>query len=323
MLRQPCRVEIARRAGGTLILVAVAAGLAIACSAPPHAPASAPADSVVVAPGATGPKVRKLRRAGWVEVTAEVVAPESETPAQARSRALAAARRAAVESVAGIRIRSSLISYEGVRGADASSLVQSLTASRADALVLDEKLVSTRMLPMATGGYRMRVVMQARVLDRSRSRDPGFRIQVELDRERFLAGEDVALSVRSSRDARIYVLGITQDSAAVLLPNKWLADTRARSGQWLRFPDADLRERGVRLVAQVPSGSDSATEALVAVALRGGHTLEDLMPARGEAFRESDAQGAGRLLADMLRPLADLPPDSWAFDQVVYEVFAR
>jgi hypothetical protein len=63
--------------------------------------------------------------------------------------------------------------------------------------------------------------------------------------------------------------------------------------------------------------------ALVAVALRGGHSLEGLMPTSGDAFRASDAQGAARLLADLPGPLAELPPDSWAFDQVVYEVYAR
>jgi hypothetical protein len=274
-------------------------------------------------PGQLGPAVRKLRTKGWVEVTAEVVASESESPAQARERASAAARRAAVESVAGIRIRSSLVSFEGVRGADASSLVQTLTASRADALVLDEKLVGTQMIPIAGGGYRMRVVLRARVLDRSKSSDPGFQIQVQLDRARFLAGEDVDLSVRTSRDSRIYVLGITEDGAAVLVPNRWLPDTRTDAGEWLRFPGTELRERGVRLVAQVPEGKESATEALVVVALRGGQRLDNLMPAAGKSFRDSDAQGAGGLLAELLTPLSDLPPDSWAFDQVVYEVYSR
>ncbi len=320
VLDTPFAVAIALSLALSLGLSLTVAG----CGSPNVAPS--PGEPMVTRAGPSGQgaaQVRKLSKRGWVEASVEVVASENESPAEARGRAMAEARRAAVESVAGIRIRSSLISYEGVRGADASSLVQSLTASRADALVLDEKLIGTQMKPIAGGGYRMRVVLQARVLDRSKTSDPGFRIQVELDRERFLAGEDVALSVRSSRDARIYVLGITQDSAAVLLPNKWLADTSAGAGEWIRFPGGDLRERGVRLVAQVPAGSDSSTEALVAVALRGGHTLESLMPVGGDAFRQSDAQGAGGLLADLLTPLSELPPDSWAFDQVVYEVYSR
>jgi hypothetical protein len=100
-------------------------------------------------------------------------------------------------------------------------------------------------------------------------------------------------------------------------------DTRAQAGEWLRFPDAELKQRGVRLVAQVPDGQRSAKEALVVVALRGDRSLDGLIPASGKVFRDSDAQGAGRLLAELLAPLAELPSDAWAFDQVVYEVLAR
>ncbi len=289
-------------------------------------PASAEAVGWAQAAGAGDPlvpRVRRLRKRGWVEVSAQVLASENESPAAARDRALGAARRAAIESVAGVRVRSSLISFEGVRGADASSLVQTLTASRADALVLDEELLSSKMIPLSGGRYRIAVVLRARVLDRSQTSDPGFRIEVELDRTRFLAGEEVSLAVRSSRDSRIYVLGLTDAGAAMLLPNRWLKDTRAEAGQWLRFPDSDLRKRGVRLIAQVPEGKSSTTEALVVVALRGDRSLAGLLPQGGQAFRESDASGAGHLLADLLTPLSELPPESWAFDQIVYEVLER
>lgn len=307
------------------VAILALAVLLVACgsSGPPPVAVEGPGPTAEVGTTAGAPRVRRLRQPGWVEVTAEVVAPESESPADARARALGEARRAAVESVAGVRVSSSLVSWEGVRESDASSLVQSLTASRADALVLDEKLLGSEMKPLPGRGYRMGVVLQARVLDRAGAADPGFQLQLELDRERFLAGEDVALAVRASRDARIYVLGISEDSAAVLLPNKWLADTRAGAGEWIRFPDGALRERGVRLVAQVPEGRDSAVEALVAVALRGDRRLENWMPTRDAVFRATDAEGAGRMLAELLAPLSDLPPDSWTFDQVVYEVYAR
>ena len=108
-----------------------------------------------------------------------------------------------------------------------------------DDLFGDFGRIATRLaIPtaVAVALVSMRVAMRARVLDRSKTSDPGFQIQVQLDRDRFLAGEDVSLSVRASRDSRIYVLGITEGGAAVLLPNKWFPDTRADAGEWLRFP---------------------------------------------------------------------------------------
>ena len=77
-----------------------------------------------------------------------------------RGRALAEARRAAVEHVAGVRVQSGLLSFERLEDANSSSLVQVLLATRADALILEEQLVSSQRLQLS-GGYRVRVVLRA------------------------------------------------------------------------------------------------------------------------------------------------------------------
>ena len=268
------------------------------------------------------PRVRRLARRGWVEVVAHVTASDDEAPTAARARAIARARQAAVEFSAGVRVRSSLLSFDQIRGADASSLVQALLTTRADALVVDEQLVAARRVQVS-GGYRVRVVLRARILDRSQASDPDFYTELALGRTRFLDGEELSLAVRASRDARIYVVAITEDGAALLLPNAQLPDTRVAAGQWLRFPGRDLSERGVRLIARVPEGRDAASEALLVVALRGERSLTRFAPASRTAFHAVDANGAGELLADLLAPLIELPPDAWTFDQAVYEVLAR
>ena len=325
MLRFPARMLDPRGAAVALVVVSMAlAGVGCGGAQGPATGAAEPTQAEVQRGAELAvPQVRRLSKRGWVEAAAQVAAADSEAPAEARARALALARQAAVEFVAGVRVRSGHVSYQQLRGSNASSLVQTLTTSRADALVVDEQIVSSRMVPLAEGGYRVSVVMRARVLDRGDASDRGFRAQLDLGRERFLEGEEVKLKVRSTRDARFYVLGITAEGAAVLLPNRHLSDTRARAGDWLHFPDDDLRERGVRLMAQVPEGEESATEALIVVALRGGRTLDGLLPVGGRTFRAADSQGAGQLLAEMLSPLMELPADEWSFDQVVYEVLAR
>ena len=274
-------------------------------------------------PGAIdAPAVRRLD-ASWVEVDASVLASDDEAPARARERALAQARRAAIEFVAGVRVKSGLVSFEQVRGRDASSLVQVLSTTRADALVVDERVVESRSEDLSGGGYRLRIRMRARVLDRSASADTDFRTEVKLERSRFLHGEEVHLAVRASRDARIYVIGIAEDGAALILPNAHLRDTRVEGGRWLHFPDASQREAGVRLIAQVPEGrSEAGGSPGRRRAQRRPATRGDRPRRRRELPRRRGA-GRGGLLADLLLPLADLPPDSWTFDQVAYEVLAR
>ena len=85
---------------------------------------------------------------------------------------------------------------------------------------------SAKLTPRSDGGYQIAVVLRARVLDRSGASDRGFRAEVDIGHERFLDGESVTLAVRSSRPARIYVLGITEEGAALLLPNAHVRDTR-------------------------------------------------------------------------------------------------
>lgn len=160
--------------------------------------------------------MRRLDQPGWVEVLAQVVASDDEAPA--RARAMARARQAAVEHVAGVRVKSGLLSFEQLHGEDSSSLVQALLTTRADALILEERLVTSQRIQMS-GGYRVRVVMRAHVLDRSGATDPGFRTEIELGRTRFLDGEELTLALRASRPARLYVMSITENGAALLLPN--------------------------------------------------------------------------------------------------------
>jgi hypothetical protein len=300
----------------------------LACAqAASHGRAERGAATARAAAPATGldhdaPRVRRLEWPGWVEVAAQVVASDDEAPSSARGRALAEARRAAVEHVAGVRVKSGLLSFERLQDASSSSLVQALLATRADALILEEQLVSSQRLQLS-GGYRVRVVLRAHVLDRSQAADPDFRTEIQLGRTRFLDGEELALALRASRSARLYVVSITEAGAALLLPNAHLPDTRVAAGEWLRFPNQQLVERGVHLVARVPEGKRSTSEALVVVALRGERALDGLVPAKGSAFRAVEANGAGQLLAELLGPLLDLPADAWSFDQAVYEILAR
>jgi len=269
------------------------------------------------------PEVRQLDKKGAVEVRAQVVASDDEAPSHARARAMGFARQAAVEAVAGVSIKTHSLSFEKVRGSDAASLMQVLTSVRADALMVEEKLIHSRVELIEGGGYRVEVVLRGRVLDRSRSAKSGFETEIVLPATTFVDGEDLELKLRASRDARIYVIGVTDDGAAVLLPNVHMPDTRVRAGRWLAFPDEDLKARGVHLTAQMPPGVTSAHETLLVVALRGSRKLEGLRPTSGQHFKIVAAEGTGRRLADLLEPLLEIPAHDWSFDQVVYEVVQR
>lgn len=269
------------------------------------------------------PHVRKLSKRGWVEVEAVVLASDDESPATARRRAMDRARQAAVEFVAGVDVRSSVLTLDHETATGRSELLQALTATQSDALVIDEELVDSEVSISRGRGYRVRVVLQARVLEHARGRQAGFETEVRLNRDAYREGDAVELAVRATSDARIYVLGVSDAGTVVLLPNRQMQDTFVEADEWLRFPGERLAERGIRLQAVLPEGRVESQEALIVVALRGKRRLRNLHPASGEAFRSVESEREMTLLSDFLSPLLSIPASDWTFDQLVYRVRAN
>lgn len=320
-------MALALLAGASALLLtscvsdAPARGAADLAQAEPEAPAQA--DAAVAKDALDAPQVRRLSRAGWVEVRAAVLASDDEAPADARGRAIGRARQAAVEHVAGVKVKSSLLSLDQIRDESEGSLLQVLSASRSDALVIDEDLVDAAVTLLSRGGYRVDVTLRAQVLDHGSDRNDEFRAEVSLNRTSFRDGEDVELSVRASHDARLYVVGVSEDGAAMLVPSRHLPERVTPAGTWLRLPGERLAKRGVRLRAALPAGKSHAEEALIVIAVRGGQALSSPVPASGANFATASRGAAGRMLNELLAPLVHLPTRDWTFDQVVYSIHAR
>jgi len=330
-MRRTPAVKRARSVIGSVLAIAVW-GL-VGCTAPAEREASAAVDDARSTSGAVSdaseradllaaPRVRTLRKRGWVEVEAVVLASDDEAPSAARRRALDRARQAAVEFVAGVAVRSSVLTLDHETGTGRSELLQALTATQSDALVIDEKLVDSEVSISRGSGYRVRVVLQARVLEHAGGSHAGFETEVRLNRDAYREGDPVELAVRATSDARIYVLGVSDAGAVVLLPNRHLQDTFVEADEWLRFPGEALAERGIRLQAALPEGRQESQEALIVVALRGQRRLRNLHPASGEAFRSVESEREMTLLSDFLSPLLSIPASDWTFDQLVYRVRA-
>jgi len=277
-------------------------------------------------PGVQTSGVKRLAEPGWVEARASVIAPDDESPKDALRRALAEARRKAVEYVSGVSVKSGIVSYRSVRNEEVSSLDQALTLVHAAAVIVDERVIDEKMVPIDGGrGFRRSVVLHARVVDRTREQDNGFRVDVELSGERFRVGEDVELVLRSTRNACLYVIQVSGQGAVLLLPNSWMRDTCVDAGEPLEFPGEKLTSRGVRLKALLPPDSSTSRETLVVLAMRPGYDLEGILHSDNQdtVFREEESTGAIRMLGEFLAPLADVPAGRWTLTQTVYEVWSR
>ncbi len=311
-----------------LALSLLCVGLA-ACTGTPTAERPPPShDDAHAGPSSSGqrigPLVESLDRPGWVRVRTSVVASEEEAPARARRRARTEAHRAAIEYVAGVRVRSNLLSLETSAGGG-RDLVQILANVSSDALIVDEVLRESRIRMLPGGGYRVDVSLDAKVLaPRATAESDGFETELVLEGDGdYRDGDPLELRVRASRDARILVVVVSGDEATLLLPNRHQPETRVRAGEWLRFPSAGLAERGVRLEARLPEGQSRSEEIVLALALRGGVRPEDAFPASASPFRSASHARVPTTLGALLSPLAELRASDWAFDQAPLRIGPR
>ena len=301
--------------------------LLLACSSPLHERAAleppssretrcSEQDSPVVE------RIRSDRATQTLRSSATVLATDDEAPSRARTRAEAKALRQAVESASGLTVTSGLLSFEQLRNTDSHTLIQEFTSTRIDALAIEKKILQQGPpSKFSDDGYCYGVVLEATILDRSRNADPGFQIDTRLERERFKPGDPVVVRVETSRDARIYVLGLYEDGMAVLLPNRFRKDTRVKAGHALVFPDTQRGEDDQLLQAALPDGKQETMEVLLAIAIRDeGLLLPEAPPNTGSTFRVVESQGAGALLKDYLLPLSRLAPDRWTFDSTAYAI---
>jgi hypothetical protein len=230
------------------------------------------------------------------------------------------ARRAAVEFVSGVHVRSNFLSFDQVRNSNSNTLIQELITTSATAWVVEEKILRSHREFLEGGAYRQSLHLQARLLDRTSVTDPGFEVEVEIDSARRFEGEGVTITLSCTRDAHIYVLALYPGGADLLLPNKSRPNTFVEAHSSLVFPSPSEKTRGMRLIATLPPGLSDSTETLLVLAMRGEQEhpeAKDLMEVHAEA------DDAGMLLSDFLVPLIELLPDDWALNQTSYQIFAR
>jgi hypothetical protein len=262
------------------------------------------------------------RGEGWARVrsAAAVIASDQETPQAAQARALAKARRKAVEAVAGASIKSGLVVLESETGEGSDLFIQQLTATRVNGLVVEERLLNKSSDFMEEGsGQRHRVQIEAKVLVPASKAESGLAVNLELDRTRLMEGQEVHVSIEASQDASIYLVARYPGGAAVLLPNRFQPEVRSRKGKLLRFPGADNR---IRFQAVLPEGADHSRESLTVFALREGLELPVRSNSKGSLFEVYDTQGEHDLYSEFIDALNKLDPTAWAFDLVAYEIYA-
>jgi len=111
-----------------------------------------------------------------------------------------------------------------------------------------------------------RVSMRAQVQPEMGRPDPGFQLELDLNKELFAHGETLSLELAATRDCYVTLFNLyANDSLLVLLPNELLRDNQLQAGQMLSVPP---RNAGWDLPVGLLPGRETDREMLLAVATR-------------------------------------------------------
>lgn len=165
---------------------------------------------------------------------------------QARSEALNAARTEAVRIVAGVQVKSETFSIDGENsddnGRDLFSVFQMFNRSFSAGQVVEEEILEDRLMPVIIESEKMTVYyywikLKAGVkLERGKV-DPGFKLDLSLNKEVFNDGELMRLRLESTKDCYYTVFNIlANDTIAVLYPNSRMLSNFLPANQELILP---------------------------------------------------------------------------------------
>jgi hypothetical protein len=90
------------------------------------------------------------------------------------------------------------------------------------------------------------ITIKVKVDKQKGEKDPAFQITANLNRQYYKNGEEMELSVKSSKDCYLTILNIcSNDSVYVLFPNKYKKDNFIKSGELFQLPNSNDKKMGV------------------------------------------------------------------------------
>lgn len=199
----------------------------------------------------------------WVDVSASVPFGHYDTKHQARAQATLEARGLAVEQVLGVRIQRQFLNFqaESTLKGQVSLTENLLRLTQFGRVVKEEHLESWLIDTPGCRGCRFATHLQVCVLPFSETDDKEFMVTLDLNRTRFVEGDEGVITVTASRDAYVYLFSVDLDwNASLLFPNDFAGENGIKAGQPFTYPSADLRQKGLKVKAKLPSGATVSAE---------------------------------------------------------------
>jgi len=203
----------------------------------------------------------------WVEVSASFTASKNLSFREGQSAVVALARKKAIEKATGFSVKSfSILDTRLNNNFDWSEDYQRLIISESNGKIINEETPDIKVDPNARGGITFSLpVYRAFVIPDVSPEDPGFTASIATDKPSYKVGEDITITMQSSKEAFLTVFSIAPDgSAALFLPNRYEKDNFVFGNQESKFPDKFVN-RIFSLVAKKTDGYNLPNQELFMV----------------------------------------------------------
>ncbi len=182
---------------------------------------------------------------GWFKIT-ESIAIENITPEKAKEIAIEKACKRAIEFYSGIEISGRVV---GIQAENQDEILinnfSSITQQTSQGIITEKEILKDEIISKENQLLKV-VTIKLKVEKQKGKKDPSFQITANLNREYFKDGEEMELSVKSSKDCYLTILNIcSNDSVYVLFPNNYRKDNFVKSGENFKLPNAEDKKFGL------------------------------------------------------------------------------
>ena len=261
----------------------------------------------------------------WVEAKASVSFGQHDTQHQAKAQAISEARGKAIEGFLGVKVQDRFMNFmqeSSLRGQ--VGLTESLIRVTQLGRILKE--VMLKVGPEGTGD-RYFAHIRACVVPLTDQSDKGFKVDVSLNRTRFVEGDEGLITVMATRDAYLYIYSVDVDwNAAMLFPNDFAPDNHIKTGGTFLFPTEELRKRGVKVKAKLPAGVSVSAEMIRVIASKEPLPFSLIDPAtKGETQKDArstrESLGTGTFL-NLMQKL-NATQTEWVEDAQAFTIYKK
>lgn len=252
----------------------------------------------------------------WVTAEGTVTMDDSITREQARTLALQAAERAAVQKAVSENVSSETLLVNLKLSGNIIGAIPFGKITKKE--ITHEGFVNNRKKNRKDPAPAYKVKIKAGVSEETEGFDPEFRLNASLNKTRFKHNEEMQLRIQPTKACYISIFNILEDEKILrLIPNRHKPYNYLKENEIFYFPDNIDRSRGLALMAQVPEKKNIVSESFLILGMKRPLKL-DLKNIREAVFGTHIEKTA--LMQDLIKNISGIPMDQRGEELINYEI---